>query len=174
MPAGSKMDPPLAKAEPISSGGSASGVIAAREEWEYERGTTLQTPRNRLDTAGMGRTTITSGSNLPEDALSNKERSIMPGHRDLGNKGVPEQWKKGNVTPFFKMGKEQDHGNYKLVSFILISGKVLEKTLLEAFSKHIKWNKMNRNSQNGFSKERLCLTNRKTFYDEVTGEMDEV
>jgi len=30
MPAGSKMDPPLAKAEPISDGGSASGITYLR------------------------------------------------------------------------------------------------------------------------------------------------
>ena len=33
---------------------------------------------------------------------------------------------------------------------------------------------MNRNSQNGFSKERSCLTNPITFFDEVTGEMHDV
>lgn len=33
---------------------------------------------------------------------------------------------------------------------------------------------MNRNSQNGFSKEGLCPTNPLTFYGDVTGKMDEV
>ncbi|GAB0188848.1 AN1-type zinc finger protein 5-like [Grus japonensis] len=60
MPAGSKTDPPLAKAKPISHGGSASGIMylrrgekncarptaAEREEQEYVRETTLQTPRS--------------------------------------------------------------------------------------------------------------------------------
>ncbi|KAK4818955.1 hypothetical protein QYF61_022342 [Mycteria americana] len=58
MPAGSKMDLPLAKAKPISNGGSASGMeylgrgknccatAAGKEECEYVRGTTLQTPRS--------------------------------------------------------------------------------------------------------------------------------
>ncbi|GAB0183636.1 hypothetical protein GRJ2_000828900 [Grus japonensis] len=57
MPAGSKMDLLLAKAEPISNDGSASGItelrrgknlppgtFAAGEEREYVRGTALQTP----------------------------------------------------------------------------------------------------------------------------------
>lgn len=33
---------------------------------------------------------------------------------------------------------------------------------------------MNRNSQNGFSKEGLCPTDPLTFYGDVTGKMDEV
>lgn len=49
-----------------------------------------------------------------------------------------------------------------------------EKILLEAFSKYIKQNNINNSSQNGFPKDRLCLTNPITFCDEVTGEMDEV
>ena len=35
MPAGSKTDPPLAKAEPISDGGSASGITDLRKEKSY-------------------------------------------------------------------------------------------------------------------------------------------
>ena len=35
MPAGSKTDPPLAKAEPISDGGSASGVTDLRKGKSY-------------------------------------------------------------------------------------------------------------------------------------------
>ncbi|GAB0206138.1 junction-mediating and -regulatory protein-like [Grus japonensis] len=59
MPAGFKMDPLLAKAKPISDGGSTSGArvkkektqpsgsfCSQREEWEDVRGTTLQTPRS--------------------------------------------------------------------------------------------------------------------------------
>ena len=59
MPAGSKTDPPLGKAKPISDGGSDSGTTdlrrggknllektVAREEREYVRGTTLQAPRS--------------------------------------------------------------------------------------------------------------------------------
>ena len=57
MPAGSKSDPLLAKAKPISNGGSASGITDLRRgkktpavEQQPERGavriTTLQTPRS--------------------------------------------------------------------------------------------------------------------------------
>ncbi|PKU49504.1 hypothetical protein llap_213 [Limosa lapponica baueri] len=58
MPAGSKTDPPLAKAEPISNSGSTSGIMhlrrgknprsncSQREEREYVREATLQTPRS--------------------------------------------------------------------------------------------------------------------------------
>ena len=60
MPAGSKMDPPVAKAEPSSDGGGASGITylrrekkllcnsncSWREERKHVRETTLQTSRS--------------------------------------------------------------------------------------------------------------------------------
>jgi len=59
VPAGSKTDPPLAKAEPISDGGSASGITELRKGRKKStavrgqlkraddvRETTLQTPRS--------------------------------------------------------------------------------------------------------------------------------
>ena len=60
MPASSKMDPPLAKAKPISNSGSASGIVYVRGgaglhnsnccwrvEWEYVRAAALQTSQCR-------------------------------------------------------------------------------------------------------------------------------
>jgi len=45
MPASSKMDPLLAKAEPIRDGGRTSVIMCLRREWEYMRETALQAPR---------------------------------------------------------------------------------------------------------------------------------
>ncbi|KFV78543.1 hypothetical protein N308_15395, partial [Struthio camelus australis] len=50
---------------------------------------------------------------------------------------VPEDWKKANVTPVFKKGKEEDPGNYRPVSLTSIPGKVMEQLILEAISKHL-------------------------------------
>lgn len=50
----------------------------------------------------------------------------------------------------------------------------MECILLKCFPKHIKQSKMNKSSQTGFSKQGLCLINPTTFYDDVTGKMNEV
>jgi len=39
---------------------------------------------------------------------------------------VPEDWRKANVTPNFRKGKEEDPGNYRPVSLTPILGKMME------------------------------------------------
>ncbi|KFZ56694.1 hypothetical protein N321_01498, partial [Antrostomus carolinensis] len=51
---------------------------------------------------------------------------------------VPEDWRKANVTPVFKKGTKEDPGNYRLVSLTSIPGKVMERLILGALSRHIK------------------------------------
>jgi len=38
---------------------------------------------------------------------------------------VPKDWSKASVTPIFKKGKKEDPGNYRLVGFTSIPGKVM-------------------------------------------------
>ena len=45
----------------------------------------------------------------------------------------PLAWKKGNVVPIFKKGDKQIYKNYRLVSFLPISGKILERLIFEMF-----------------------------------------
>lgn len=40
--------------------------------------------------------------------------------------GLPESWKKANVTPAFQEGKNEDLGSYRRVSHTVISEKVTE------------------------------------------------
>ena len=85
---------------------------------------------------------------------------------------MPEDWRKANVTPIFKKGKE-DLGNYRPVSLTSIPRKVMEQFILEVISRHVEDKKVIRNRQHGFSKGRSCLTDLVAFYNGVTGWIDE-
>lgn len=44
---------------------------------------------------------------------------------------MPEDWKKGNVTPVFKKGMKEDPENYQQVSLTAVPGKVVEHLILK-------------------------------------------
>ncbi|PKU33295.1 rna-directed dna polymerase from mobile element jockey-like [Limosa lapponica baueri] len=86
---------------------------------------------------------------------------------------VPADWRKANVIPVFKKGKEEDPGNHRPVSLTSTPGKMMEGLVLGIISKHMEEKKAIRSSQHGFTKGKSCLTNLIAFYDGMTGWIDE-
>ena len=85
---------------------------------------------------------------------------------------VPETGRE-QMSLILRKGIKEDLGSYRLVSFTLIPGKVLEQMILEAIAKHRKDKKVIGSNQQGFMKEKSCSRNPISFYDERTGLVDE-
>jgi len=86
---------------------------------------------------------------------------------------VPDDWRIASVTPIYKKGQKEYHGNYRPVSLTSVPGKIMEQFILSALTGHVKDNQRIRPSQYGFMKSRSDLTNQISFYDQVTHEVDE-
>jgi len=86
---------------------------------------------------------------------------------------VPHDWRIATVTPIYKNSQKEDLRNYRPVSLTSVPGNIMEQFILSALTGHVKDNQGFRPSQQGFMKDRSCLTNMISFYDKVTHLVDE-
>ena len=64
----------------------------------------------------------------------------------------PKQWKRSSIIPIIKPGKEEssDVSKYRPISLLNISGKLLEKLLIDRIQHHLYSNSLMNNNQYGF------------------------
>ena len=69
------------------------------------------------------------------------------------NDGVfPEEWKKANVTPIFKKGNRQDYRNYRPISLLSNTSKILERIVYNNLYAHCAENALLSKNNSGFKK----------------------
>lgn len=70
-------------------------------------------------------------------------------------------------------GRTESLLNYRPVILISVLWEVMGQIILSATTQHVQDTQVIRPSQQGFMKDRSCLTNLSSFYDKVTHLMDE-
>ncbi|KAJ7410924.1 hypothetical protein BTVI_51705 [Pitangus sulphuratus] len=85
-------------------------------------------------------------------SFGNLERSQLTGNGELLEMVI------------FKKAKKEDPGNYRPVSLTSVSGRVMEKIILEDIEKYLEDNTVIGHSQHGFMTGKSCSSNLISFY----------
>jgi hypothetical protein len=81
---------------------------------------------------------------------------------------VPSDWKRANVTAIYKKGDKSSASNYRPISLTSQVCKSLESIVRDSILDHVGKQELIKETQHGFVKRRLCLTNLLEFLEFVT------
>ena len=83
---------------------------------------------------------------------------------------IPKEWKLSNIVPIHKKGKKEHVENYRPISILCITSKVLERCILRNIRDHLK-NLMDKN-QHGFIRGKSCTTQLLEVLDQIGSYLD--
>ena len=100
---------------------------------------------------------------------------IGPSLTQLFNKSLnvgkmPNEWKLSNIVPIHKKGKKEHVENYRPISILCITSKVLERCILRNIRDHLK-NLIDKN-QHGFIRGKSCTTQLLEVLDQIGSYLD--
>ena len=77
-----------------------------------------------------------------------------------------------SITSIYRKGSKQDSKNYRPISLTSQVCRVFERLNMEEMVNYFKINNLLGLSQNGFLKNKSCLTNRLTYMENITKSVD--
>lgn len=86
---------------------------------------------------------------------------------------VPEDWRRGNITPIFKSGSRMTSSNYRPVSLTSIVCKIMESIIKDNIMLHLLKFSLRKASQHGFMSLKSCQTNLIDYLNTLTKLVDE-
>ena len=85
---------------------------------------------------------------------------------------LPQDWKKGHISPIYKKGSRSSVSNYSPVSLTSVVCKVMEKLLRKPLLDHMFSNELVSDYQHGFLPSRSCVTQLLEVLDRWTDILD--
>ena len=85
---------------------------------------------------------------------------------------MPEDWKKAHLAPIFKKGHPKKAANYRPISLISITCKLLEHIIHSNILTHFYSNNILTDCQHGFRKQRSCESQLISTCDDLTKNID--
>ena len=129
----------------------------------------------RLILSTLDQNKATGPDNLPGLILKECSAEIAPSltlllNLSLQSGTVPDMWKHANVIPVFKKGDKNQISNYRPVSLLSITSKVLERAILNKFQDRI-FNHINK-CQHGFTRGRSTETQLLSVLNDINVALD--
>ena len=100
---------------------------------------------------------------LSQDIIMTGEKALLIPITHIINASIasgtfPDHWKKAIVIPILKKGSQTDKNNYRPISILNATSKILEKIVCNQITKHMETNNLLPNNQHGFRAMRSTMT----------------
>jgi hypothetical protein len=129
----------------------------------------------RLLLASIDPSKATGPDGIPGRILKQCATELAPSLTSLFNltletEHVPDLWKRANIAPIFKKGDKELCNNYRPISLLCISSKLLERAIFNKI--YDKLSKFITNAQHGFVTKRSTVTQLLTVFHEINHNLD--